>query len=203
MIRKGIGTVQIRMKIETIETTTLLRWPKYSKESSSPAETWCHTDSRGSAPANAAVKNLRKFETHYIFCDFEIQKDHLILARRPNQVSIKTEKKRTWHLVDFIVLSDFRMKIKESEKKTKQGFYQMIENLEKVLEKRKICGRIEIIQISGKYWNESRWPENTCCHSVSIKRTLDGGKNRWSIKIIVHSFYSDLICFLNVFPINR
>ena len=50
---------------------------------------------------------------------FEIQMDHLISARRPDLIIIKKKKKklRTWKTVDFAVLVDHRVKLKESEKK--------------------------------------------------------------------------------------
>ena len=54
-------------------------------------------------------------EMHKIFWDFEIQMDHLILARRLDLVLIY-KKKRTCCLVDFIILGDQRGKIKESKK---------------------------------------------------------------------------------------
>ena len=50
--------------------------------------------------------------------DFEIQMDHLILARRPDLEFIN-KKKRTCCFVDFIVLKDHRVKIKGSKKTNK------------------------------------------------------------------------------------
>ena len=47
--------------------------------------------------------------------DFVIQMDHPILVRRPDLVLIHN-KKRTCHLVDFAILTDKRVKIKENEK---------------------------------------------------------------------------------------
>ena len=52
-------------------------------------------------------------EMHKIVCDFVIQTNHLILARRPDLVLIK-KKKRSCHLVDFS-----RPKIKVSENRDK------------------------------------------------------------------------------------
>ena len=61
-----------------------------------------------------------------ILWDFEIQADHLISARQPDQVieSIKQKKKRrkekrTCRLVDFAVPGDQRVKMKESKKRDK------------------------------------------------------------------------------------
>ena len=54
--------------------------------------------------------------------DFDIQIDHLISAGRSNFIIInkkKKKKKRTCKIVDFVVLADHRIKLKESEKKDK------------------------------------------------------------------------------------
>ena len=51
-----------------------------------------------------------------IFWDFEIQTDHLILARWPDFM-IVNKKKRTIWIMDFAVSVDHRVKIKENEKK--------------------------------------------------------------------------------------
>ena len=62
-------------------------------------------------------------EIHNILWDFEIQLDHLILARRPDQEKIKINKKkkekRICPLMDFAVPADYRMKIKKSKKRAK------------------------------------------------------------------------------------
>ena len=52
-----------------------------------------------------------------ILRDFEINRDNLIQARRPDLVIID-KKKRTYHLTDFAVPVDHSVKIKESEKET-------------------------------------------------------------------------------------
>ena len=44
-------------------------------------------------------------ETHNILWDFEVQTDPLILARRPDLVLID-KRKRTCHIVDFVVPDD-------------------------------------------------------------------------------------------------
>ena len=49
--------------------------------------------------------------------DFEIQTDHLILARRPDLVIVN--KKRTYRIVDFAVPVEHKEKQKESEKRNK------------------------------------------------------------------------------------
>ena len=53
-------------------------------------------------------------ETHKHLWDFEIQTDHLISARRPDQ-----KKKRACRIADFAVSADHKVKLKESEKKDK------------------------------------------------------------------------------------
>ena len=52
---------------------------------------------------------------HKLLRDFEIQTDHLISARRPDQVIIK--KKKTCPIVEFAVPADHRVKLKENENK--------------------------------------------------------------------------------------
>ena len=49
---------------------------------------------------------------HKIHWDFEIQIDHLILARRPNLV-IVTKNQKTCQILDFAILADHRVKLKE------------------------------------------------------------------------------------------
>ena len=53
-------------------------------------------------------------ETHEIVSDFEVQTDHLIMARRPDLVLLN-KKKLNCRLVDFDILADHKVKIKESE----------------------------------------------------------------------------------------
>ena len=53
-------------------------------------------------------------ETHKILCFFEIQTDPLILNRKSDPVLIN-KKKRTCQ-VDFDILAEYRVKIKESKK---------------------------------------------------------------------------------------
>ena len=60
-------------------------------------------------------ESILKNEANKILWDFEIQMDHLILARRPDLVLI-IKKKRTNYLMDFTIPADRKMKIKESEK---------------------------------------------------------------------------------------
>ena len=51
-----------------------------------------------------------------ILCEFKNQMDHVILARRLDQVLLK--RKKNHHLEDFVVSADLRFKVKESEKYT-------------------------------------------------------------------------------------
>ena len=59
-------------------------------------------------------------ERHKLFWNFEIQPDHLILAKWPDLVIVnnktKKKKKRTFQIVDFAISADHRVKLKESEK---------------------------------------------------------------------------------------
>ena len=57
-------------------------------------------------------------DAHRLLWDFDIQTDYLISARRPNLIIIN-KKKRTCKIVDFAVLADHRIKLKECEKKDK------------------------------------------------------------------------------------
>ena len=56
---------------------------------------------------------------HKLLWDFEIQMDHLILARWPDLVIVKRNKRRTWWIVDFVVPADQRVKVRESENRHK------------------------------------------------------------------------------------
>ena len=58
-------------------------------------------------------------DTHKLLLDFNIQTDHLIPARRPDLIIINKKKKRTCKIVDFAVPDDYRVKLKECEKKDK------------------------------------------------------------------------------------
>ena len=55
---------------------------------------------------------------HKLLWDFNIQTDHVILARRPDLIIIN-KKKRTCKIVNFAVPADHRIKLKECEKKDK------------------------------------------------------------------------------------
>ena len=57
-------------------------------------------------------------DTHKLLWDFNIQTDHLILARKPDLIIIN-KKKRICKIVGFAVPADHRISLKESEKKDK------------------------------------------------------------------------------------
>ena len=78
----------------------------------------------------SALKN----ETHKLLWDFEIQMNHLRSARRPDRVIIIIKKMRTCRIVDFAVLSDNRVKLKEIEKKDK--YLDLAWELKKLLNKK-------------------------------------------------------------------
>ena len=59
-------------------------------------------------------------DTHKLLWDFDIHTNHLILARIPDLIVINNnnnKKERIWNLIDYAVLADHRIKLKESEKK--------------------------------------------------------------------------------------
>ena len=55
----------------------------------------------------------------WLLSDFNVQTDHLILTRRSDLIIINNKKKRICKIVDFAVLADHRINLKESEKKDK------------------------------------------------------------------------------------
>ena len=57
-------------------------------------------------------------DTHKLLWDFDIHIDHLISARRPDLIIIN-KRKWIWKIVDFAVPADYRIKLKECEKKDK------------------------------------------------------------------------------------
>ena len=56
--------------------------------------------------------------TPKLIWDFDIHTDHQISARRPNLIIIN-KKKRTYKIEDFTIQADYRIKLKECEKKDK------------------------------------------------------------------------------------
>ena len=76
--------------------------------------------------------SVLKNETHKLLWDFNTQTDHLISTRRPDLIIInnKKKKKRICKIVDFAVLADHRVKLKESEKKDK--YLDLVRELNKL-----------------------------------------------------------------------
>ena len=129
--------------------------------------------------------------THKLLWDFDIHTDHLISARRLDLIIIN-EKKRIFKIVDFAVLADHRIKLKEWEKKDKYldlarelkklrnmkltiAFGTITKGLLKSLEDLKIGGRVETIQWQNywerpEYWKESWRLEETGNHSNSNEK---------------------------------
>ena len=60
---------------------------------------------------------ILEIETYKVLLDFEMQKDHFISIRRQYLEIIK--KQQNLQIVDFAVLTDHRVKIKDNEKKDK------------------------------------------------------------------------------------
>ena len=56
--------------------------------------------------------------THKLRWEFNIQTDHLIVARKPDLIKIN-KKKRICKIVDFAVPADHRINLKECAKKDK------------------------------------------------------------------------------------
>ena len=56
-------------------------------------------------------------ETHKLLWDFNKQTDQLISARRPDLIIINIKKNSK--IVDFAILADRRVKLKENEQKNK------------------------------------------------------------------------------------
>ena len=60
---------------------------------------------------------IQENNAHKLLWDFDIHKDHLISARRPDLIIINKKKKITCKIVDFAVPPDHRIKLKEFGKK--------------------------------------------------------------------------------------
>ena len=74
---------------------------------------------------------VRENNTYKLLWDFDIHTDHLISARRPDLIIIN-KKKRTCKIVDFAVLADHRIKLKEFDKKVK--YLDLAKELKKTME---------------------------------------------------------------------
>ena len=138
--------------------------------------------------------------THKLLWDFDIHTDHLISARRPDLIIIN-KKKRTCKIVNFAVLADHRIKLKECEKKDK--YFDLARELKKLWnmqvtiipivigafgtvtkvllkgqEDLEVGGRVEIIETTTLLRTARilrivlRRLEETCCHSDSSEKTI-------------------------------
>ena len=58
-------------------------------------------------------------DTHKLLWDFGINTDHQISDWRPDLIIIKKKKEGICKIVDFVVRTDHRIKLKECEKKDK------------------------------------------------------------------------------------
>ena len=76
-------------------------------------------------------KSVLENEMHKLLWVFEIQANHLILARQPDLVT-DNNKKRTYQIVDFGILAAHRLKLKESEKRDK--YLDLVRELKKTME---------------------------------------------------------------------
>ena len=72
-----------------------------------------------------------KNDTHKLLWEFGVHTDHLISARRPDFIIIN-KRKRICKIVDFAVLSDQRIKLKECKKKDK--YVDLARELKKKME---------------------------------------------------------------------
>ena len=76
----------------------------------------------------------RKWHTHKLVWDFDLQRDHLISARRPDLMIInkKKKKKKICKSVDFAVPADHRIKLKERQKRDE--YLDLARELKKTME---------------------------------------------------------------------
>ena len=68
-------------------------------------------------------------DTHKLLWDFNIQMDQPISARRPDLIMIN-KKKRISKIIDFAVPADYRINLKECEKKNK--YHNLARELKKL-----------------------------------------------------------------------
>ena len=100
----------MRSQIETIQTKALLKSASLLRRANGKLKRL------GITQKTQVEKTLNN--THKLLKDFDIHTDHLILARRPDEIIIN-KNKRTCIIVDFTVPADHRIKLKECEKKDK------------------------------------------------------------------------------------
>ena len=71
-------------------------------------------------------------DTHKLLWDFDIHRDHLISAKRPDLIIINNKKREFAKIVHFAVPADHRIKLKECEKKDK--YLDLARELKKPME---------------------------------------------------------------------
>ena len=107
---------------------------------------------------------VQENNTHKLLWDFGILTDHRISARRPDLIIINNNKKKKekCKIVDFAVLADHKIKLKECEKKDK--YLDLVRELKKTVE------------YAGDIYTNCNW-----CFWYSNKRITKGteGLGRW------------------------
>ena len=122
---------------------------------------------------------VQENDTHKLLLDFDISTDHQISARRPDLIIFnKKKKKRICKIVDFAIPADYRINLKECEKKDKYfnlarefkklsnmimtivpivigAFGTITKRLSKGREDLEVGGRVEIIQMTA-LWRTAR-----------------------------------------------
>ena len=63
--------------------------------------------------------SLLEKDMHKLLWDFDIQRNHLISARRPDLIIIKKKKKKKKRICKIVNFADHRKKLKKYEKKDK------------------------------------------------------------------------------------
>ena len=150
----------------------------------------------------------KQTNTHKLLWDFEKESDHLISARRTDIK--KLGKKAICKIIDFALLADHSVKLKESEKKEK--YLDLARELKKTVEQEsdvytncnwcswyshrrinKGTDGLENKRTSGDHpnncniaiWEESWRPEETCCRSSKIPSALADVKNSQRVVITI------------------
>ena len=116
---KGLEDLEIRGRVETIQTIALLNTEKSPGDLRTLAVT--HTQVENHQLTLKWVKApVLENDSHKLLWDFDIQTDHLIPAKRPDLIIInKKRKKKICKIVDFVVPANHRINLKEREKKDK------------------------------------------------------------------------------------
>ena len=120
----------------------------------------------------------RENDTHKLQSDFHIQTDHLIPARRPDLIIIN-KNKRICKIVDFAVLADHRINLKECAKKDKSLDHarELKKTVEHESDDRTNCdlrfwhNNKRIIKRPGRLWS---WPTGRVYLNESI---AENGQN--------------------------